>query len=333
MKKILFSCMALALLASCANSGTSDASLSNTSSKVPSTGGPREIVAVVDNDLYNDSIKKILFDELSPVQYGLPQEETETKLYVITATNFNNLYQNHHSLVFVQKADSTASVSTNKDVYSAPQNLVRLKVKDHVELRSLLDKKSDEILTLFHDSDIKTLQDKSAKIAHTKLKGIETMGIHLSVPNYYRPVTVDSNFVWLLKDVKKGKHLGTVNILVYKYQNTDDENIDPLTLRDDITKKYVQGEMADSYMKIEKSVYYPMSEETDLNGLFAIETRGLWRTEGDFMGGPFINYTIYDDQTNTIYGVDGFVYFPSMDKAHYIFELESILKTFSLIGR
>ncbi|MDD4820711.1 MAG: DUF4837 family protein [Flavobacteriales bacterium] len=333
MKKILTLFSVALLFSACGGNGNTSSFSSNTSGKVPSTGGAREIVAVIDNDLYNDSIKKVLREELSPIQYGLPQEETETKLYVITATNFNNMYQNHHSLIFVQKADSTSAINISKNVYSAPQNLVRLKVKDHTDLRTLLDKKSEDILTLFHNSDIKSLQEKSARIAHTKLKGIEAMGVKLTVPNYFRPVTVDSNFVWLLKDIKKGKHLGTVNILVYKYQNTDADNIDPLSLRDTITKKYVQGQMADSYMQIEKSVYYPMSEEIDLNGFFAIETRGLWRTEGDFMGGPFINYTIYDDQTNTIYGVDGFVYFPTQEKAHYIFELESILKTFSLIGR
>ena len=42
-----------------------------------------------------------------------------------------------------------------------------------------------------------------------------------------------------------------------------------------------------------------------------------------------IKYTPGEGEDPDCYGV----YFPSQDKAHYIFELESILKTFKIAGR
>jgi hypothetical protein len=323
----------LPVLFSCGGSSSSPSAPGAVPGKVPSTGGPREIVAVVANELFSDSLSAVLEEELSPALYGMPQAENETKLYIIPATNFNNLYQAHHSLVFVDKTDSIPEIKNARNVYAAPQQIVSIKVHDYMDLRKILQGRSDEIIRKFLDADIATLQHKLSRIAHSRIKYVDDLGVKMTIPNYYRPVMAHEDFVWLLKDIKKGKHLGTVNILIYKYPiNDDDSYIDQISLRDSITKKYVHGQMAGSYMEIEKN-YYPLSVETELGDMFAIESRGLWRTEGDFMGGPFINYTMWEDQTNTIYGIDGFVYFPSQDKSQYIFELEALLKTFQISGR
>ncbi|MBO4961309.1 MAG: DUF4837 family protein [Flavobacteriales bacterium] len=331
-KTLLILISILPMLFSCGESSTTPTLPGSVPGKVPSTGGPREIVAVVANEIFSDSISSVLQDELSPALYGMPQAENETKLYIVPATSFNNLYQSHHSLVFIDKTDSIPEIKNTRNVYAAPQQIVSIKVHDYMDLRKILQGRSEEIIRSFLDADIATLQHKLSRIAHSRIKYVEDMGVEMTIPNYYRPVMAREDFVWLLKDIKKGKHLGTVNILIYKYPIEEDTYIDQIALRDSITKKYVHGEMAGSYMEIEKR-YYPLSIETELDSMFAIESRGMWRTEGDFMGGPFINYTLWDDATNTIYGIDGFVYFPSQDKSQYIFELEALLKTFHLSGR
>ena len=77
-----------------------------------------------------------------------------------------------------------------------------------------------------------------------------------------------------------------------------------------------------------------MSEQTELDGQFAIQTRGLWRTENDFMGGPFINYTVYDDKSDIVYGIDGFVLFPLAGQGPlHIRTGVPVLKTFEIAGR
>jgi hypothetical protein len=48
------------------------------------------------------------------------------------------------------------------------------------------------------------------------------------------------------------------------------------------------------------------------------------------MGGPFINYTIINESTNKVIGIDGFVYAPQFDKRDYLRQLEAILTSVEL---
>jgi hypothetical protein len=55
--------------------------------------------------------------------------------------------------------------------------------------------------------------------------------------------------------------------------------------------------------------------------------RGLWKLEGDFMGGPFYSMTFLDERTGNLVTIDGFAYAPYFDKREYIREVEAIIKT------
>jgi hypothetical protein len=58
---------------------------------------------------------------------------------------------------------------------------------------------------------------------------------------------------------------------------------------------------------------------------YAIEVRGLWHVEGDFMGGPFLSYTFTDPRTNQIVTLYAYVYHPNKKKRDLLRQLESIL--------
>ncbi|MDZ7848068.1 MAG: DUF4837 family protein [Owenweeksia sp.] len=100
-----------------------------------------------------------------------------------------------------------------------------------------------------------------------------------------------------------------------------------IPLRDSLTQLYIPGEKEGSYMKVE-DLLPPKFENRQLDGHFCIETRGLWRTVNDFMGGAFINYTIFDEVNNQRIMLDGFVYAPELNKRNMLLEMEAILQTF-----
>jgi hypothetical protein len=60
--------------------------------------------------------------------------------------------------------------------------------------------------------------------------------------------------------------------------------------------------------------------------------RGLWKLENAFMGGPFINISLLDENRNRVVTVDAFVYAPGLDKRNYVREVEAILNTFKIIS-
>jgi hypothetical protein len=64
---------------------------------------------------------------------------------------------------------------------------------------------------------------------------------------------------------------------------------------------------------------------TDFFTDYAVEMRGLWRVEHDFMGGPFVSYTFVDWRKNQIVTVFGYVYQPNKAKRNLLRQVEAII--------
>ncbi len=105
-------------------------------------------------------------------------------------------------------------------------------------------------------------------------------------------------------------------------------------LRNDLTRRFVRGTFPDSYIAIEERdlVRRPVEADTvSLGGRFAIETRGTWRLTGDAMGGPFVSYAFFDEDTGRFYLIDGMIYGPrytSAEKREFLRQMEAIAYTF-----
>jgi len=63
-----------------------------------------------------------------------------------------------------------------------------------------------------------------------------------------------------------------------------------------------------------------------------MKTRGLWKMENDFMGGSFVNLTIWDEANQRSVSVDGFVYAPGKDKRNYMMELEAMVQSLQFVN-
>ena len=78
---------------------------------------------------------------------------------------------------------------------------------------------------------------------------------------------------------------------------------------------------------ITEKEYLPLQKKVNYYGIKMLETRGTWEVQGDFMGGPFINYIVEDKVNNRVLLVEGFVFAPSKRKRDNIIELEAIIKS------
>jgi hypothetical protein len=70
------------------------------------------------------------------------------------------------------------------------------------------------------------------------------------------------------------------------------------------------------------------STETNFLGKYAIMTQGLWRMSDASMGGPYVNYTFYDEATKRIYMLDGSVFAPKYHKKGLIQSADVTLQSF-----
>ena len=66
------------------------------------------------------------------------------------------------------------------------------------------------------------------------------------------------------------------------------------------------------------------------NGNYASEMRGLWKLEGDFMGGPYVSLSELDAANQRIITAYAFVYAPSKDKRNFIRQMEAMIYSLKL---
>lgn len=109
----------------------------------------------------------------------------------------------------------------------------------------------------------------------------------------------------------------------------DDEWIN--TVRDSLNQKFIRGTRDESYVTTEYRRPVETSE-TELNGFPALETRGTWRMTNDLMGGPFLNYTVYDEQQRRLYMMEFALFAPRYDKRRFIKQFEAMAYTFETLS-
>ena len=70
---------------------------------------------------------------------------------------------------------------------------------------------------------------------------------------------------------------------------------------------------------ITEKAYLPVFKRTFIKNFESFETRGTWEVQGDFMGGPFINYLVKDSINNrtAIHRRICFFTIPKKERQHY----------------
>ncbi|MBP7642235.1 MAG: DUF4837 family protein, partial [Saprospiraceae bacterium] len=96
-------------------------------------------------------------------------------------------------------------------------------------------------------------------------------------------------------------------------------------------RKYIQSTQEGSYMRTHEEFLPVYEYSAKVDGAYAIELRGTWEMENDFMGGPFVTFAILNAPKNEIIFVDAFVYGPGKDKRDFVQQLVYILKNAKLV--
>ena len=86
--------------------------------------------------------------------------------------------------------------------------------------------------------------------------------------------------------------------------------------------------MAGSYM-ITNPTVEPVYGQKIFNNITRQEVRGLWDTQNDFMGGPFVQHAFLSKDGSEVIVIEGFVYAPKYNKRNYLRQVESIIYSFA----
>jgi len=316
-KKSVYFLFATVLLASCNGTISPD-----------SIGNGSEIIVICTEKQWDGTVGETIRQALMQSMPGLPDAEPQfTPVFIPEQNSGKFLLTNCNVLlVNIQPENKAGKIETLTDVWSHPQQVIKIKAGSDTAFTNLFSKNSELINSLFHQNerarfDAQNLLNRNL-VVEKMLE--DEFGIKMIIPKDFYQAKKTSDFVWLRSDTTSM----SLGLMIYIYPYKDTAQMNPaavLASRDRYTQLYVPGPLKGSYMTTAREAYAPVPRKILFKNMFAIETRGLWKTEGDFMGGPFVNYTIVDAPRERIIVFDGYVYYPNNSKRNYIRQLESII--------
>ena len=319
-KRLFLALLSLGLFCSCEQS--------NTVTLVESNGRINNILIVLDTDDWDGKVGDTLKVIISQPVAGLPQEENQFGVNHVDPRSFNSLFKRNRNILFVG-LDTVNQFYINRNVFASPQTTLTILGKNKDELIENIRSHKAEIISVFKKNDLALLQSKVTKDFHDpkKIETLNNLGISMKIPFAYKKVDDTGDFLWFRHSMDRG----LMNIIAYEIPLYDDSfsDEDLVAQRDSIGKKMIPGQFENTYMRTEPQ-FNPVMKNVEFGGIKAIESRGLWFVEGDFMGGPFVSYTIQDTENKRLIVVEGFSFSPSAKKRDYVFELEAILKTLKM---
>ena len=295
-----------------------------------SVGGTSEILFVTQNDeQWNGQMGQAVRDFFEQEQYGLPQPEMTFRVAHINVTALNDMFKKHRNLIIGEIVPDLTNpiIESQNDWQSAPQYAIKIKAKDAESWVKVFDTQKDELKNIFDNNERARFMDFFRPMINTKVTETlrNTYGFTMTVPEGYYVAKNENYFTWLRKE-EADKSLGLI-IYQLPYKSTNDLSEERIIKKtDSITKKYIPGPADGSYMTLDKEFAKPVFKVIpDFSAGYAVEMRGLWITEHEFMAGPYVSYTIVNPEANKLICVEGYVYYPNKSKRDLLRQLETII--------
>lgn len=300
---------------------------------LPSSSGKfGEVLIVVDTFYENRQTGEILNTIFSESLVGMPQAEGHFRASTVPSRAFQSILKRSRNVLklSIGKGKRTA-INIEEDVWAKDQLMIQITAASDTDAARILSKNVQTIRDYFNERELQRLKKqfrgKPQKEIMSSIQ--EKYNVHLLVPPGFVQMAKNENGFWLKKEKSIGQHqiMQGVSIYIRPYNSDSVFSHEAMTKgRNEFTMEMVQGTRDSSYMAVYED-YRAATKEVNLNGVYALEYRGLWNMVNDFMGGPFLHYTLVDEKNNRVIELDAFVFAPKFDKREYLRELEAILKT------
>lgn len=353
MNRILYFFSVVILLGACSSGGNR-----NPDYLPASTGKPGDVVVIIDSTQWNGPVGRAMKDLFLVQAPGLPREEYLFNIINVHPSNKIELLRQVRNVIYVFtldtntpgvraiargftaetlkeiRQDTSFYITWKKDMFSKGQEVMYLFGDTEANLIHHLHRDGHTLVDFFNRKERERLANKlfgSKTAKHVASFMRNEYQCELKVPNGYNLADKTPDFLWFRRvepEVDKDIFVSWKNY-ESEYQLLPDSLI---AWRDQIAEKYLfeDPENPATFLMTETEVpFIPVqARQMDMNGHFAMELRGLWRTNNKSMGGPFLSYTLVDQSKGLIYYIEGFTYSPGKDQREIMRELETILWSF-----
>jgi hypothetical protein len=318
--------------------------------KPKALGVPNQITVISEEDLWDgatgDSLRFYLEsvypvlprpEPLFDVRYFTPLEITAEKLrrelrtFLICVSTQDTASRSYkmvkHHLGEDALSTDKISLKMTRDKWATDQIILYLIAPNEQALAASVSHYFPSITEQVNKHDRKQIYSKTylqGKSDQVIKRVSEVFGINMDVPRDFQIALEEEDMMWLRKDFEDI----TVNLLIKRLAYTDQDQFtkDQIKMiRDKIGHDYVSSTSDSSYMVTNDEDLPMYVFQRAVNGNFAMEARGIWEMENDFMGGPFLSYLIQLPSKNELLFVDGFVLAPGQKKRNIMQEIELII--------
>ena len=303
----------------------------NTNSGVPrSIGNTSEVLIIVDSEKqWDNGVGSVIREVLGQDQYGLNQAEPIFKLSHVQKKSFSDLFKKHHNLlvVGVNPALKEPKIESSVDLWSKPQQIFKVTAPSTKELIELIKNNKDLFINAYQRTDRDRIMEVFRPIQNNEAvsKILENTGIKIVVPKDFYLAKESKEFCWVRKEAAEFSQ--GYFIISSDYLDTAQFSKESIMSRINLAlKTNVPGSVLNSYMSTDNEFMPPQRTVLDdFLGGYAAKIVGTWVVENDFMGGPFVSYTIYNEANSKIVTLMGYVYKPNENKRNLLKQVEALL--------
>lgn len=284
--------------------------------KPGSSGKTLELMLVAKNSVNSGTTSAVIDSLFRTPQVALNQPESRFDVVHITPSNFedNTMFQSHRNILILDVDPlGINKIYLENDKWSTPQVVIRVTANSREALDSMLLVQGERLLKEYYKQEYRRMDNIFSRTPAVKIinKIKEKYGFSLSIPEEFTLAKMkeETDFTWVLKNTKDFD----LHLYLYQRQAKDASDFEEAVILDHldtILRRYVPGPSEGSYPGVERRDFF-YTREVMLGDVKAIETRGLWRTYNDFMGGPFVCYTFASPDKSKVYTMMGCVYSPS----------------------
>ena len=306
---------------------------SNRKKTIASKGLPYELLIIVDEPVWNSSLRDSINAVFEGAVPGLGQPEPLFRTMRLYPRHYSQRYSTMRNIVEI-RVDSTEvepRVSVAHDAQAKPQLYVRITAPTPQALAVLLREQGGQVADLFVESELAYAAAMLRGKHSTRVdKAMETtLGRGVCVPVELERLKQGEDFVWAATNTAD-RDLNFMAYAIPLQADTAMQGSTWIQLRDSALQRNVPGDKPGRWMTTARVDGVPLVQTRSLrlaHGRQVYEMRGLWEMHRGTMGGPFVSLAYPDSAAGRMLVVEGFVFAPNANKRDMIRRLEAALRT------
>ena len=212
---------------------------------LPNSSGKINNISVVSSDeIWEGKVGEVIRENFARPIYGLPQIEPVFSLNHIPSTVFTGFVTKSRTILKIDISD-TEGVFNFKNTYASPQRIIQITGSTTEKIVTTINQNINSIYSSLYLNELQEKQRRIAKNLNQTQAIKKSTGLTLRFPSAYRVAKVDSNFVWIRRDIETG----SVNLFVSRYSDKNNSSI--VKIRDSISKHHIPGPIQNTFMSID----------------------------------------------------------------------------------